>query len=189
MLGKFFILGFVILNLGFKDSVAEEPTSPRNPKQIELRNLLTLSTSDEGASQSNGVFDRGVVMKDGAKYRKFESRFGSIIVLDTAKLSPHDIERALCVPGMAPGISETSDSTLVQAEVKAGSGSDWKGYVALIQQTIKSKCDGSVPMTTGVNPHLDLGVSRSIKDKNGDDTEIRVFNRDLGPNLNFGAHF
>ena len=135
--------------LNLNNGIAEDSLPLRNAKEIHLKYLLTLSNTE--AYQAIGIFDRGVVMKDGVKYRRFESSYGSIIILDTGKLSRHDIERAQCVPGMAPGASQTSDSAFAQAEAKMGVEGDWTGYAAMIQQTIKSKCDGSVPIAVDVN--------------------------------------
>jgi hypothetical protein len=186
---KVFVLGCLLFGLGPEVGLAEKPTPHRKSKEIDLKNLLALSTGEEGASSANGVFDRGIVTREGVKYRKFESRFGSVLILDSTRLSRHEIENAMCVPGMPSGTSQTMDSTLTRAETEVSRDGDWKAYAALIQQTIRSKCDGTVPMAANVFPHLDLGLSHSSKDKDGVDTEYKLFNRDLGPNLNFGARF
>jgi hypothetical protein len=140
-------------------------------------------------SQISAIFDGGVFTKEGRRYRKFQSAFGSIYVLDNSKLSKHDIENAQCVPGMATGKSEVSEAAMIGTESKVVETNDWKVYSALIQQTIKSRCDGSVQMQVPMNPHMDLGITQSLKDKRGNGSEIRVFNRDLQPNLNLEMHF
>jgi hypothetical protein len=183
------IVALLILFIGclnLKRIYAEDSSTPHDSKGVILKSA---DVRTKQAPQIDAIFDRGVFIKEGRRYRRFESAFGSIFVLDSSKLSQHDIERAQCVPGMAPGTSEVSEPAMVGTESTISEKNDWKAYSALIQKTIKSRCDGSVQMQVPMNPHLDLGISHSIKDKNGDSSEIKVFNRDLQPNLNFEMHF
>ncbi len=171
------------------DLRAEDSFPPPKSKAIEAKKLFRIDAKDYSVSGPDAIRYRGVFLREGHRYRRFESSLGSLFVLDNSQLSAHDIERAECVPSMAPGMAEITESPLVGAETNVSKTDEWKAYSALIQQTIKSRCDGSVPTQASVTPHLDLGISHSIKDKNGDEAEIRVFNRDLQPNLNIGAHF
>lgn len=151
--------------------------------------LSAMSYGQDSPALGDAIFDRGIFIKDGIKYRKFESAFGSLFVLDNSKLSKHDIELAQCSPGMASGKSEVAERTMVGAESKINYKDDWKIYAGLIQRTIKSRCDGTVPMQSPMHPHLNLGISQNLNDKKGEGSEIRVFNRDLQPNVNLEVHF
>lgn len=136
------------------------------------------------------VYDKGVFLKDGRKYRKFESTFGSIFVLETSNLTKEDIERAQCASGLPSGKAQETDTPLIGVETAGteGEGKGWKAYAALIQKTIRTRCDGSVFVNVKPEPHLDLGISTTVG-KKGEEKEIKVFNRDLAPNINFGTTF
>jgi hypothetical protein len=134
------------------------------------------------------IIDEGTVFRDGVRYRRFGQGGVSILVPTFWNLSAEDFERATCADRVEGNVGRERSAATVEATVTV----EVKAYAELIQQTIRTRCRGDrAPVRVPIDPHLDLGVSFSAGKGRGKpkDAKVRVFNRDLGSNLNLGIDF
>jgi len=128
---------------------------------------------------------------DGVKYRKFKNEFGSLYVPLKLGLTEKEMEQSFCSDRIEKRGKHSV--SIIKADKKLIN--EVKFYVELIQKTIKEKCRGSSSATSdhhqeeqiSLSPELELGFSKEIKNKSV--KKIKIFNKNLGTNLNFGLDF
>lgn len=158
-------------------------------RRVEIKSLGVPLMGKAAHLQSDVQLDQRVFIIEGRRYRKFESGSGAIYVLDHKQLSEHDFETAQCASNVGPATEISDEPAVVGVEKSLGSDQDWKVYTAVIQQTIQSRCDGRSIPPVRVNPQLELGISHTVNQSHGANTEYRIFNRNLGLNVNLGINF
>jgi hypothetical protein len=127
-----------------------------------------------------------VVEREGVRYKKFSGKAGDLYVLDGQALTKASIESGQC-HGKPGSKGEPSSVTIVGAEKKL-SDSDVKAFAGLIQDTTYDKCNNYQTARAHV-PNLNVGLSKTMTDKNGQQKEYRMYNTGFGKNLNFSGQF
>ena len=132
------------------------------------------------------------------RYLKFKSKDGVIYLPAIERFTPDQLDESFC----ANNATTTHAREVPIAKVDRDLKNQWTPYVALVQQTIQTKCrnavgggptpgasSGDTPSVT-LNPMLELGVSKQSQNTDGSTTRTRVFTKPAaGPNLNVGKEF
>lgn len=145
--------------------------------------------ASEASANSDLIIDAGSAFIDGVRYRKFTQGTATILVPTFWSLAAEDFERATCA-NRTSGENVGGERAIVRAELAQGASRDAQPYVELIQQTIRTRCFGDTRLhAVAVDPHLDVGVTIPTSPDSPLSQRVKLFNRDLGKNLNLGIDF
>jgi hypothetical protein len=147
------------------------------PTQGELQGDSTAKTTQ---------VKEGTVVKNGVSYRVFKSGTGAIYLPAFDHFSTSDLEKSLCTKG-----DPSKENANVLLESNYEITENVKIYGALIVNTIKKKCDGATEEknTARANPSLDLEIGVQREKKGPNKRTDKIYNRNLGPNINFKSEF
>ncbi len=166
---------------------------------LSLSSLALKPTAEPGAAvTAESKLDAQYVDLKGRRYVKFKSKDGAIYLPAIEHASPDQLDEAFCT-NQAP---HAKGHEIDVARVDRGLVNAWQPYIALVQQTIQTKCknvagggptpgagSGDQPSLV-LNPMLELGVAKDSRNKDGTRSRTRVFTRPASaPNLNLGKEF
>lgn len=141
-----------------------------------------LPSSDYLGLQNN--LSISYVERDGIQYRKFSNSFGSILLPRMISLNEIELEKAVCR-------TRGADKDLIKLE-KPINSSDQSGirlYASVVIETIEKKCAGLAKTEGNSNPKSALELGIEFESKGSNPTKYKIYNKDLGPNLNFNSNF
>lgn len=168
----------------------------QQPAPLQLGPPMNFQPEAPNRSLMDGAYS--VVNRGGILYKMFSTSGGDFYVIHDQPLSRTNILAGECLeerprnkaqsksreplPGTQPG-----RAAILSVERKLPA-SDWSAYGALIQETATSRCS-QYRAALAKKPNLEIGVKKSFLHKDGNKTDLRVFNRGLLPNLNLGVDF
>jgi hypothetical protein len=129
------------------------------------------------------------VKSEGVLYKRFTTSAGELFVIDSQPLRKRTIEAGKCSRFKTKGGGQEGkrDVETLRADIPLPD-SDWKAFGGLIQATVEDKCSETQAALRRA-PVSELGVSKTVTGKDGNQRKYQLFNKGLGSNLNFGLQF
>lgn len=176
------VLATVVFTAFVGENIFAQNKDPYDPKDY-LNNKVMTNQPDmvPAASGNGGAFSESTITIGGKQYRRFQTQGGFLTVPYTSNVSPDDIRRGdvNCDGFMG---EEVYGVEVAKADTKVANKTS--GYVAVVAETVRDRCGRVQGNTTG---NLDIGVSKDGEGKTP--TKTKIFNRNLGPNINLQHDF
>lgn len=160
------------------------PALAGDSKPLNLAPASSLDPPVRNETVGGGAYS--IVNRGGIEFKKFSTTSGDLFVVHDQPLSEAVVRAGECGTDRIKK-SDPGEADLVRVERKLPA-SQWHAFGALIQKTAKNRCS-QYQTAQKEAPALDLGVGKTIQKKDGSNTDVRVFNRNLGTNINLGVGF
>ena len=151
----------------------------------ELKRNNFMPSKDDYILEARKEVSAQFVEIKGIRYRRLNTKVGSILLVDVLKITPEDIEKSICHP------SSTNKKDVIVTK-KRLSDDDEKTialYSSLIVQTVDKKCNGEYDGEAYIDPNFDFETGITIKGKGRDANTYKIYNKNFAPNINFKAEF